>query len=118
MSTLTVVRHAQARPFEQDSDRLSELGETQSRLLGEYWTRQGITFDEVWTGSLIRHCRTAALALDRPTHVSSDWNEYDVAGVLRNYPAASTFQDNRAFQKVLSAAPRACAACRDPRIRT
>jgi broad specificity phosphatase PhoE len=104
MSTLTVVRHAQARPFEQDSDRLSELGEQQARLLGEYWTRQAITFDEVWTGSLVRHCRTASIALDRPTQVSADWNEYDVAGVLRNYPAASTFKDNREFQKVFETA--------------
>ena len=51
MSTLTVVRHAQARPFEKDSDRLSEIGDLQARALGEYWSRNGIAFDEVWCGT-------------------------------------------------------------------
>ena len=33
MSTLTVVRHGQARPFEKNSDCLSETGEQQARAL-------------------------------------------------------------------------------------
>ncbi|HWZ33674.1 MAG TPA: histidine phosphatase family protein [Bryobacteraceae bacterium] len=103
MSTLTVVRHAQARPFEKNSDSLSELGERQARTLGEYWSRLGVTFDEVLSGSLQRHCQTAALALMSP-QVVPDWNEYDAEGIMRSHPHPSTFPDNRAFQKVFESA--------------
>ena len=34
MSTLVLVRHAQATPFEKDSDRLSAAGEQQAIALG------------------------------------------------------------------------------------
>src|SRR5271163_3868 len=108
MSTLTVVRHAQARPFEEDSDQLSEVGEAQARALGEYWARHGIAFDEVWCGALTRHRRTAELALgrtfERAGRVSADWNEYDVAGILGFDRRPSAFADNRAFQKVVEGA--------------
>jgi broad specificity phosphatase PhoE len=104
MSTLTVVRHGQARPFEKDSDRLSDLGEQQARALAAYWAQSRITFDEVWSGALKRHAQTAALAIEQSANVSADWNEYDVAGVLQNYPPPSSFPDNRAFQKVFETA--------------
>jgi broad specificity phosphatase PhoE len=104
MSTLTVVRHAQARPFEKNSDCLSETGERQGRALGEYWERAGVTFDEVLCGSLQRHRQTATLALKTPPVISADWNEYDAEGILRGYPPPSSFPDNRAFQKTFEAA--------------
>lgn len=104
MSTLTVVRHGQARPFQQVSDCLSELGEAQARALGEYWSRKGIVFDEVLSGSLTRHCQTAALALGVQPNISPDWNEYDAEGILRDYPPPSSFPDNRAFQKTFEIA--------------
>jgi broad specificity phosphatase PhoE len=104
MSLLTVVRHAQARPFEKNSDCLSETGEQQARALGDYWERAGVTFDEVLCGTLQRHRQTAALALGAPPAISADWNEYDAEGILRGYPPPSSFPDNRAFQKVFEAA--------------
>jgi broad specificity phosphatase PhoE len=104
MSTLTVVRHGQARPFEKNSDCLSETGEKQARALGEYWLRAGVTFDEVWSGSLQRHRQTAALALGGNPRIASEFNEYDAEGILRDYPPPSSFPDNRAFQKVFEAA--------------
>ena len=102
MSTLTVVRHAQARPFEKNSDCLSDLGEQQARALHTYFG--GSRFDEVWCGSLTRHCQTAALAIDKQPQVSSDWNEYDVEGILHGYPHPSTFPSNREFQKIFESA--------------
>ena len=77
MSTLTVVRHGQARPFDSNPDRLSALGEEQARTLGDYWKRLGVTFDEVWSGSLERQRQTAGLAVGRAPEISDDWNEYD-----------------------------------------
>jgi broad specificity phosphatase PhoE len=104
MSILTVVRHAQARPFEKISDCLSETGEKQARALGEYWSRAGVTFDEVWSGSLQRHRQTAALAARGNPRIAPEFNEYDAEGILRGYPPPSSFPDNRAFQKVFEAA--------------
>lgn len=104
MSTLIVVRHAQARPFQANSDCLSETGELQARALADYFANTGAPFDEVWCGSLTRHCQTAALALAQAPRISSDFNEYDAEGILRDYPPPSSFPDNRAFQKVFEVA--------------
>jgi broad specificity phosphatase PhoE len=107
MSTLTVVRHAQARPFEKNSDSLSELGEKQALALGEFWSRTGAQFDQVWCGSLTRHRQTAELATAAwplTPRVAPEFNEYDAEGILRGYPHPSSFPDNRAFQKVFEVA--------------
>jgi broad specificity phosphatase PhoE len=61
LSTLTLVRHAQASFFAAEYDQLSTLGETQARLLGAYWVRRGVAFDEVFTGPRSRQIETAAI---------------------------------------------------------
>jgi broad specificity phosphatase PhoE len=109
MSSFTVVRHAQARPFEKNPDSLSELGQKQSRLLGEFWKSISAEFDEVWCGSLNRHCQTAEIALKAlgwwgTPQMAGEFNEYDAEGMLRGYPPPSSFPDNRAFQKVFEVA--------------
>lgn len=62
MSRLFLVRHAQASFLSQNYDQLSPLGETQSRLLGEYWARRNMVFDRVCTGPALRHRHTAQIA--------------------------------------------------------
>jgi len=62
MSTLVLVRHAQATIFDEDSDKLSEIGKRQAIALGEFWKARNIRFDEVYSGTLKRHARTAELA--------------------------------------------------------
>ncbi len=57
-----MVRHGQASFFAADYDRLSDVGETQARLLGAYWLGRGVSFDEVYTGPRSRQIETAALA--------------------------------------------------------
>jgi broad specificity phosphatase PhoE len=108
MSTLTVVRHGQARPFDRDSDRLSELGEEQARTLADYWHRLGVTFDEVWCGTLQRQRQTAELAVPMAPQISEDWNEYDANGILHNFAPPYTLEDvadrNRKFQKIFEPA--------------
>lgn len=61
MGRLFLVRHAQASFLSQNYDQLSELGETQSRLLGEYWARHRVLFDRICTGPAIRHQKTALI---------------------------------------------------------
>jgi len=104
MSTLTVVRHAQARPFEKVSDCLSELGERQARVVGEFFARSSVSFDEVWCGGLQRHSQTAALANFSGSITAPEFNEYDAEGILRGYPPPSAHPDNRAFQKTFEIA--------------
>lgn len=58
MAELYLVRHAQASFHSSDYDCLSELGERQSRWLGEYFASRGIGFDVLVTGTLRRHRQT------------------------------------------------------------
>lgn len=100
MSTLVLVRHGQARPFQKDSDRLSEAGEAQSLALGRFWKAAGIGFDEVYSGSLVRHRRTQELVYEAgpglpPCVVDAGWNEYDADGVLHRLAPALAAADER-----------------------
>lgn len=61
MGTLFLVRHAQASFLEQNYDKLSQLGEAQARLLGEYWAQRNVVFDRVATGPCVRQQDTAKL---------------------------------------------------------
>lgn len=78
MSTLALVRHAQASFFAEDYDQLSPLGEQQARLLGQYWVRRGVRFDEVFTGPRVRQIETAALAGEAFAAAGLPWPEPQV----------------------------------------
>jgi broad specificity phosphatase PhoE len=87
MSTLALVRHGQASFFSDNYDELSPLGEQQSRLLGQYWVKQRVRFDEVYTGPRVRQIETAQLAgeafakagLPWPqAHALSEFDEHQV----------------------------------------
>src|SRR4030095_14429267 len=62
MGYLVLIRHGQARSLEKDGDRLSPLGEEQAQALARYGIRQGVNFDEVYSGELARQRRTAEIA--------------------------------------------------------
>jgi broad specificity phosphatase PhoE len=61
MSRLFLVRHAQASFLEPNYDQLSPTGESQARLLGQYWARQRLVFDRVSTGPRVRQTGTAKI---------------------------------------------------------
>jgi len=61
MGILYLVRHAQASFLQPNYDKLSPLGETQSRLLGEHWAQRKIIFDRVALGPCARHKDTVSL---------------------------------------------------------
>lgn len=87
MSWIYLIRHGQAGNRD-DYDALSDLGAEQSKLLGEYFAAQGIQFDAVYTGELIRQQRTAAVVLaalpQAPAPViDRAWNEFDLDGCYR-----------------------------------
>lgn len=91
MSTLVLVRHGQATPFEVETDRLSSLGVRQSEALAQRWSEAGIDFDEVYSGTLVRQRRTAEVVSDRMTGANHPWpattadtgfDEYDGDGIF------------------------------------
>ena len=99
MSTLVLVRHAQAKPFEKDSDRLSATGEQQAIALGEFWKARNIRFDEVYSGTLRRHTHTAELAGFETFQPRPEFNEYDATGILGALQRDEPILDNRELQK-------------------
>ena len=109
MSSLTLVRHAQASFFADDYDRLSALGEKQACLLGDYWARRGQTFDEVYTGPRARQRQTADLAGARCAAAGLPWpapvvlaelDEYDLDGI-RHRLLPELVRDNAAFAELV-----------------
>jgi broad specificity phosphatase PhoE len=91
MGTLFLVRHAQASFLEQNYDKLSERGENQARLLGEYWAQGNFFFDRACTGPCVRQKDTAELisaeyrraGLDFPEpEVLPEFDEYQGEAVL------------------------------------
>ncbi len=49
-----MVRHGQASFGQDNYDKLSELGEIQSRKLGEFWVEWDVKIDAVYSGTLDR----------------------------------------------------------------
>ena len=117
MAELFLVRHGQASFGTDDYDRLSAAGDQQGVWLGEYFARQGLTFDRVICGTMNRHAQTVAailrgmgregVAVDR--HPGR--NEYDFHGLFAaaasDYPeiarlAAGSMKEHfRALRQVL-----------------
>src|SRR5262245_8937997 len=109
MSSLTLVRHAQASFFADHYDQLSPLGEKQARLLGEYWVRQRWAIDEVYAGPRQRHQQTAAVVatayaeagLSCPAAaILPELDEYDLSGILERL-APALASDNQEFATLL-----------------
>ena len=98
MSTLTLVRHGQAFPFQRESAALTEVGEAQAAALARFWLRNRVRFDEVHSGTLPRQVRTEEVVAEVyreagegwPAVVRDvSWNEYDAPGVLEHYVPAN-----------------------------
>ena len=73
MSSLTLVRHAQASFFADNYDQLSERGERQSAALGQYWLTQDRRIDEVFVGPRARHQQTAEIIGNCFRDAGQDW---------------------------------------------
>jgi broad specificity phosphatase PhoE len=111
LSYLTIVRHGQATPFEKITDRLSQLGETQARKLAQYWIHDQITFDEVYTGLLVRQKRTEALVAAEYSTAGVPWpvaqalpelNEYEADLVIRHLAPKLAARDEE-FRRLMEA---------------
>jgi broad specificity phosphatase PhoE len=128
VSSLSLIRHGQAKFFQAEEGVLSPLGEKQAARLAHFWLKHRIRFDEVHTGSLVRHLQTERVVAEcfrqagEPWPAATQdpaWNEYDFSGVFthlvpgdsRLAALAEEFaqarggpDENRKFHRVLKAA--------------
>jgi broad specificity phosphatase PhoE len=128
VSTLTLIRHGQAHPFQRESAALTSLGEAQASKLAQFWLNAGVRFDEVHCGTLPRQARTEEVvaecfkAAGEPWPAAARdgaWNEYDASGVMQHFvprdarlsALAEAFEqargspdENRMFQRLFAAA--------------
>jgi|SRR5580704_3639017 broad specificity phosphatase PhoE len=86
MALLTLVRHGQASFLQDNYDKLSERGELQSRVLGEYWLRSGATFDQIYQGPACRHLHTAELVATAYREAGVVWPQPVTVPELDEYP--------------------------------
>ena len=86
MSSLVLVRHAQASFMEADYDQLSSHGEEQARKLGDHWRAQNHSFDQVYTGPRKRHKQTAEIVGARLQAGGVAWpNPVELPGLDENH---------------------------------
>ncbi len=90
MAEFYLVRHGQASFGSANYDQLSDMGYQQALWLGEHFLQQGIEFDRVITGSMLRHEQTAhnicqGLQLDLPMDVHEGLNEFDFYALVQCY---------------------------------
>lgn len=92
MGAIYLIRHGQASFGAADYDKLSKLGEDQSRVLGLSLRQRLPKPDAVYCGSMLRHRETAAaclaaMQLEHERCESAGFNEYDHDEVvLRHKP--------------------------------
>jgi broad specificity phosphatase PhoE len=108
MGVIYVVRHGQAAFGTENYDQLTEIGFSQSRLLGAYFGRRKIQFDAVFTGTLRRQIETADAILE--THPELAASAREIRPGLDEYkPEAILMALTGEYP-----APAAAAARRDP----
>lgn len=95
---LTLVRHGQASYLEENYDRLSPVGELQSKRLGEFWARRGVCFDAVFSGPAQRHRRTAEIVLRTCRLGGLEWPEAEILPQFDEFPGEQVM---RVFAPVL-----------------
>jgi broad specificity phosphatase PhoE len=83
MSVVWLVRHGQASWGAVEYDRLSHLGERQSKLLGAALADRGAAPVRVLRGEHLRHAQTAEHAGFPDAVVDPRWNEFDHVQLLR-----------------------------------
>lgn len=93
MALLTLVRHGQASFLEHNYDKLSERGELQSRILGEYWLRTGATFDQVYHGPACRHLRTGEIVAQVYRQAGAAWPQHVTLPELDEYPGIAVVRE-------------------------
>src|SRR5579864_1580044 len=85
MSRLFLVRHGQASFLEQNYDKLSTLGETQSRLLGEYWGQRQMALQRIYSGPRTRQKETARIVGEEYKKAGLPWPDVQILQEFDEY---------------------------------
>ncbi|MFL6254693.1 MAG: histidine phosphatase family protein [Pyrinomonadaceae bacterium] len=111
MSNVYFIRHGQAGTRDA-YDSLSELGQRQARVLGEYLVAQGVEFAAAYAGRLLRQQQTAAAVASAYVEaglafpelsVDAGWDEFDFHHVYREIAPLMCADDEefrREFEEV------------------
>ena len=78
--------------MEDNYDRLSAVGEAQSRLLGEYWAARNMGFDRVCAGPRVRHIDTAKIVSAAYEVAGLSFPEVQVIPEFDEYPAEAVME--------------------------
>ena len=104
MADLYLVRHGQASFGAADYDKLSTLGEEQSRRLGRWLKRCGIVPDAVASGTMKRQIGTAELTLAESGGPAPDtWLSLDGLGEYDHETVVARFRPDYADKAAMNA---------------
>ena len=92
MSNLFLVRHGQASFLETNYDKLSSKGEAQSRMLGEYWVKNGVSFDHVFSGPRTRQRDTARLVGEAYLKAGLHWPDSSIIQGFDEFSAEAVIE--------------------------
>jgi broad specificity phosphatase PhoE len=84
---LLLVRHGQASYGSDDYDRLSPLGERQSRRVGERLARERPSVHAIYSGPRLRHRQTAEQLIDAARASGARYPDFEVIDDLDELPA-------------------------------
>jgi broad specificity phosphatase PhoE len=119
LSDIYLIRHAQAGSRD-NYDVLSDLGQDQSRLLGEHFLAQGVDLGAVVAGGMRRQRETAEIACEvlaragvtvPDVTIDERWNEFSLISVYRRV-AKLMMKDDAGFARDIGEMQQAIA--RDP----
>ena len=91
MSTIFFIRHAQGSFGKDNYDKLSGTGKKQAAILAEYFHSISMKFDEIYSGTMVRHKETVdeyiTISKQKDIHIpeikyDSRLNEYDAEKIL------------------------------------
>lgn len=102
MGVIYLVRHGQASFESADYDQLSELGEQQAQLVGQWAAQRGVEVSAMFSGELKRQQQSAArflqgVGLQRPVQSLAGLNEFDHENILKVFLAQ--FSDPDLFER-------------------
>ncbi len=93
MSRIILVRHGQASFLERDYDKLCANGETQAKLLGEYWSRRRVNFSGVYSGPRVRQQETARIVAEAYRSAGADFPEAVIMNEFDEYQAEAVLRE-------------------------
>jgi broad specificity phosphatase PhoE len=111
MRSLYLIRHGQASFGKDNYDRLSDLGLEQAHILGDCFAKQGLRFDALYSGSMVRQIDTATTVMSRlgkngsieAPMVLPEFDEFDASFIITSQIDAMSEEDpsmSEAFGKI------------------